>query len=75
VTGKVRVVERFPPNLTRQETPKKCCGTYIGCMSIERMRERLAADRASFNPASRHQPTSLRPGHTGFTRSSTTATG
>ena len=30
------------------QTPKKCCGTYIRCMSIERMRQRLAADRASF---------------------------
>ena len=30
------------------ETPKNRCGTSIRCMSIELMRKRLAADRASF---------------------------
>jgi hypothetical protein len=40
-----RVFARPPRNI---ETPKKHCGAYIRCMSIERMRERLAADRASF---------------------------
>ena len=30
------------------ETPKNRCGTYIRWMSIELMRKRLAADRASF---------------------------
>ena len=45
-------------------------------MSIELLRKRLSAEgRASSSPACRPPPTSLRPAPTGFTRSSTTASG
>jgi hypothetical protein len=43
--GTVEIENRY---FTRHETPKKRCGTYIRCMSIERMRKSPAADRARF---------------------------
>jgi ATP-dependent DNA ligase len=36
------------PPKERRQTPKKHCGAYIPSMLIERMRKRLAIDRASF---------------------------
>jgi ATP-dependent DNA ligase len=54
------------------DTPEKRCGTYICSMSIERLRKRLAADRASFiEPCLPSPAQSRRRGPIGFTRSST----
>jgi hypothetical protein len=59
----------------RLHTSKKLCGTYLRCMLIERMRRCLAAESTYIKPCLPPPPTSLCPAPTGFTRSSTTASG
>jgi ATP-dependent DNA ligase len=40
--------QHYSRRASRNWTPKKRCSTYIRCMLSERMRKRLATDRASF---------------------------